>query len=78
MAGNGGWTGIACVADNAAEIQALEADRGRYIGYVRVVGRRNGATPLGEHTLSVRTGASAGDPCYGAETVKQPPTDGYT
>jgi SAM-dependent methyltransferase len=41
--------------DNAAEIQALEADRGRYIGYFRVVGRRNGATPLGEHTLSVPT-----------------------
>jgi cyclopropane fatty-acyl-phospholipid synthase-like methyltransferase len=26
--------------DNAAEIRALEADRGRYLGYVRVAGRR--------------------------------------
>lgn len=29
--------------DNAAEIQALEADRGRYLGYVRVVGKRTDA-----------------------------------
>ncbi len=33
--------------DNAAEIKALEADRGRYIGYVRVVGRRNGEIAAG-------------------------------
>ncbi len=30
----------AIAPDNAAEITALEADRGRYLGYVRVVGRR--------------------------------------
>ena len=30
----------AIAPDNAAEIAALEADRGRYLGYVRVVGRR--------------------------------------
>ena len=30
----------AIAPDNAAEIKALEADRGRYLGYVRVVGRR--------------------------------------
>jgi len=29
--------------DNAPEILALEADRGRYLGYVRVVGRRTAA-----------------------------------
>jgi cyclopropane fatty-acyl-phospholipid synthase-like methyltransferase len=29
--------------DNREEIQALEADRGRYLGYVRVVGRRSGS-----------------------------------
>jgi SAM-dependent methyltransferase len=39
--------------DNAAEIAALEADRGRYMGYVRVVGRRRPEVQLGEHTVSV-------------------------
>ena len=28
--------------DNEAEIKALEADRGNYLGYVRLVGRRQG------------------------------------
>ena len=28
--------------DNATEIKTIEADRGRYLGYVRVVGRRDG------------------------------------
>jgi len=32
--------------DNAVEIRALEADRGRYLGYVRVVGRRLDNVPL--------------------------------
>jgi hypothetical protein len=41
--------------DNAAEINALEIDRGRYFGYVRVVSRRRGETALGEHPLSVPT-----------------------
>ena len=45
----------AIAPDNAAEIKALEADRGRYFGYVRVVGRRRGETALGEHTLSLPT-----------------------
>jgi SAM-dependent methyltransferase len=45
----------AIAPDNHSEIRALEADRGRYFGYVRVVGRRRGETPLGEHTLSVPT-----------------------
>jgi SAM-dependent methyltransferase len=31
--------------DNGVEIAALEADRGRYLGYVRAVGRRTGAVP---------------------------------
>ena len=31
--------------DNAAEIEAVDADRGRTLGYVRVVGRRTGARP---------------------------------
>src|SRR5438477_6166512 len=34
--------------DNAAEIAALEADRGRYLGYVRAVGRRRAGVHLEE------------------------------
>ena len=39
--------------DNEAEINALEADRGSYLGYVRVVGRRQGQTKLADHIVSV-------------------------
>jgi cyclopropane fatty-acyl-phospholipid synthase-like methyltransferase len=39
--------------DNRIEIQALEADSGRYLGYVRVVGRRRAEAPLAEPILSV-------------------------
>jgi SAM-dependent methyltransferase len=39
--------------DNELEIKALEADRGRYIGYVRLVGRRNGQVKLGEDIVSL-------------------------
>jgi len=39
--------------DNAAEIQALEADRGSYLGYVRVVGRRQGEVELGDQITSL-------------------------
>jgi cyclopropane fatty-acyl-phospholipid synthase-like methyltransferase len=35
--------------DNHVEINAVEADRGRYIGYVRLVGRRVGGVQLTEH-----------------------------
>jgi cyclopropane fatty-acyl-phospholipid synthase-like methyltransferase len=38
--------------DNAAEIAALEADQGRYFGYVRVIGRRTGA-PLGDASITI-------------------------
>ena len=31
---------IAVAPDNQAEIQALEMDRGRHLGYVRVIARR--------------------------------------
>ncbi len=41
--------------DNAAEIQALEADRGSYLGYVRVVGRRRAEARLDEPIVSVPT-----------------------
>ncbi|HTE19208.1 MAG TPA: methyltransferase domain-containing protein [Armatimonadota bacterium] len=39
--------------DNAAEIQALEADRGSYLGYVRVVGRRRPDVHLEEPIVSI-------------------------
>ena len=41
--------------DNAAEIQALELDRGRYLGYNRVVGRRLADVHLEEPVVSVPT-----------------------
>jgi SAM-dependent methyltransferase len=40
--------------DNGPEIRALEADRGRYLGYMRLVGRR-GHTKLADHIVSVPT-----------------------
>ena len=39
--------------DNEAEIQALEADRGDYLGYVRFVGRRNAQVELADQIVSV-------------------------
>jgi cyclopropane fatty-acyl-phospholipid synthase-like methyltransferase len=39
--------------DNAAEITALEADRGQYLGYVRLVGRRRAEVILSELIDSV-------------------------
>lgn len=41
--------------DNIIEMQALEADRGRYLGYVRVVGRRRPDVHLEEPVVSVHT-----------------------
>ena len=38
---------------NEAEIKALEADRGDYLGYVRLVGRRHGHVELPDHIVSV-------------------------
>ena len=35
--------------DNVTEIKALEADRGRYLGYVRLVARRQGQAKLEEY-----------------------------
>jgi cyclopropane fatty-acyl-phospholipid synthase-like methyltransferase len=40
---------------NAAEIRALEADAGRYLGYVRVVGRRRADVRLDEPVTCVPT-----------------------
>jgi SAM-dependent methyltransferase len=39
--------------DNAVEIKALEADRGNYLGYVRVVGRRRKEAQLADQILSL-------------------------
>jgi hypothetical protein len=39
--------------DNEPEISALEADRGGYLGYVRLVGRRNDRTKLAELITSL-------------------------
>jgi SAM-dependent methyltransferase len=36
---------------NAVEIEAVEADRGEYLGYLRVVGRRNGSAQLSDLDL---------------------------
>jgi len=35
--------------DNAVELKTLEADRGQYIGYIRVVGRRRGEAKLEDY-----------------------------
>jgi ubiquinone/menaquinone biosynthesis C-methylase UbiE len=43
----------AVAPDNAVEIKALEADRGSYLGYVRVVGRRQGQAKLADHIVSL-------------------------
>ena len=43
----------AIAPDNTVEITALEADRGRHLGYVRAVGRRRAGVSLEEPTVSV-------------------------
>lgn len=40
---------------NIVEIQALEADRGNYLGYVRLVGRRRAEVQLDEPIVSIPT-----------------------
>jgi SAM-dependent methyltransferase len=39
--------------DNEVEIKALEADRGNYLGYVRLVGRRQGKAKLSDQIVSL-------------------------
>jgi hypothetical protein len=39
----------AVAPDNATEIKAVEADAGRFLGYVRLVGRRQGQVKLEEY-----------------------------
>jgi SAM-dependent methyltransferase len=38
---------------NQAEIAALEADQGRYLGYIRLVGRRQGSVKLADQIESI-------------------------
>jgi SAM-dependent methyltransferase len=45
----------AIAPDNAVEIQALKADRGSYLGYVRVVGRRRADAQLQDLIVSLPT-----------------------
>ena len=40
---------------NELEINALQADGGDYLGYVRLAGRRRGETELADHIMSVPT-----------------------
>lgn len=46
---------LAIAPDNKVEIQALEEDAGRYLGYVRMVGRRRPDVALEEPLLSIPT-----------------------
>lgn len=39
--------------DNHVEIKTVEADAGKYLGYVRVVGRRQGETALADLIESI-------------------------
>jgi hypothetical protein len=39
--------------DNVPEIRALELDEGRYLGYVRVIGKRRGDVSLQEPIFSI-------------------------
>lgn len=45
----------AIAPENAVELAALDADQGRYLGYVRAIGRRRSDVPLSEPIISVPT-----------------------
>ena len=46
------WHRTVC-PENVTEIQALEADAGQYLGYVRVIGRRREDAKLEEPIISM-------------------------
>jgi hypothetical protein len=55
---SGGWRlwhkrHLAVAPDNKTEIEALEADGGRYLGYARVVGRKRQGVQLEEPIMSI-------------------------
>jgi hypothetical protein len=48
------WQRVVC-PNNVTELQTVEADRGSYLGYVRVVGRRRAETKLDQPIVSMPT-----------------------
>lgn len=46
---------LAIAPDNRTEIEALEADAGRYLGYARLVGRKRAGIQLEEPISSIGT-----------------------
>jgi hypothetical protein len=48
------WQRTIC-PDNTTEIETVELDRGRHLGYVRTVARRRGDVKLDEPIVSVPT-----------------------
>jgi SAM-dependent methyltransferase len=57
---DGGWRywrdwQKAIAPNNTTEIEAVEADAGRHLGYLRVIGRRRAGAPLSEPVVSVPT-----------------------
>jgi hypothetical protein len=48
------WQKTIC-PDNDAEIKAIEADHGQYLGYVRTIGRRRHSATLAEPITSIPT-----------------------
>jgi hypothetical protein len=48
------WQG-AVSPDNEVEIKAVEADRGSYLGYVRMIGRRPDESKLEDPIVSLPT-----------------------
>ena len=46
------WQRVIC-PENVTELQTVEADRGRYLGYVRTVGRRRADVQLDEPIVSI-------------------------
>ncbi len=46
---------LAIAPDNRTEIEALQADAGRYLGYARLVGRKRPGIHLEEPMLSIAT-----------------------
>jgi cyclopropane fatty-acyl-phospholipid synthase-like methyltransferase len=52
------WTEwqVVVAPDNTTEIRAIEADKGRYLGYLRLVGRRRAEARLDEPIVSIPGG----------------------
>jgi hypothetical protein len=48
------WQQTIC-PDNDTEIKTVEADRGSYLGYIRLVGRRRAEAKLEEPIVSIPT-----------------------